>query len=129
MASTGSENSWGDVHFLRKTELEDFVASRPLDMAVFEADVSQLCDDKQVLAMLARVLSFPDYFSLNWDALDECLVDMEWAPARGYRLILAGSRKFWTNQPNLAGKLVSSWLVAAEDWGKKNVPFDLVFLP
>lgn len=35
---------------------------------------------KNLLLELAWRLQFPEYFGMNWDALDECLRDLSWLP-------------------------------------------------
>ena len=85
-------------------------------------------DKEQLLAAIARELEFPTYFGMNWDALDECLVDMSWRPSGGYVLVLRGAEQLWRRNSRLVGSFVESWLFAAESWAKRGVPFHLVFV-
>jgi RNAse (barnase) inhibitor barstar len=38
-------------------------------------------------------LKLPDYFGKNWDALDECLADMEWLQEQGWVLFFLNSEQ------------------------------------
>jgi RNAse (barnase) inhibitor barstar len=49
-----------------------------------------------LLAEFARALSFPDYFGHNWDALEECLADLDWLPARGYIIVVTEAEQVLT---------------------------------
>jgi hypothetical protein len=40
-----------------------------------------------LFAEVAEALEFPDYFGHNWDALEECLADLEWLAGKGYVLL------------------------------------------
>ena len=95
---------------------------------LLDLDASRLDSERELLGELARVFRFPDYFGDNWDALDECLTDLEWLPARGYVLRVQDAGRLWRHLPAAAGKLVEAWLAAAEEWAREDVAFHLVFL-
>ena len=84
-------------------------------------------DEAGLLAELARIFRFPDYFGGNWDAADECLRDLSWLPARGYVLRVPDAESLWRSLPAAAGRLVETWLFCAEEWARQGAPFHLVF--
>jgi RNAse (barnase) inhibitor barstar len=115
------------VHFMLPTEfICDFREVHKL--AVVETSICGVADKYQLFNKISAAMHFPDYFGNNWDALDECLTDMEWLAAGGYVLILKDAAQAWSNNPYIFGKLVTTWLEAAEYWYRNTVPFHLVFI-
>jgi RNAse (barnase) inhibitor barstar len=43
---------------------------------------------RALLDEFARVLAFPPHFGRTWDALEDCLTDLDWLPGAGYRLVI-----------------------------------------
>ena len=41
-------------------------------------DGTEVRTKEQLLTIMKEALSFPDYFGMNWDALDECIKDLSW---------------------------------------------------
>ena len=97
------------------------------DGIVARCNCSGVTDREDFLRRIAAALKFPDYFGNNWDALDECLRDLEWLPGSAYVLVVEQSLGLWSQAPKLAGALVESWLFASEAWSSSSVPFHLVF--
>jgi RNAse (barnase) inhibitor barstar len=121
--------SWQCIHYGSIQEVEQVVGElHKLGIMVLSESVENVKSDSEILNLLAKTMKFPDYFGQNWDALDECLSDMEWLPAKGYALFLYDSEKLWQHATHTAGKLVSAWLFAAENWSHEGIPFHLVFV-
>lgn len=114
------------VHFARSDELEDNLHS--LGLAVLEGSVADVKTDEELFAVIASAMRFPDYFGNNWDALDECLGDMDWLPAEGYLLVIRNSAEGWSQSPYVLGRFLTAWLEASEYWVQEKTPFHLVFV-
>lgn len=52
--------------------------------AFFHIDGKNITRKDQLLNHVATALHFPGDFGHNWDALEECLTDLEWVDADGY---------------------------------------------
>ena len=54
------------------------------DYAFFHVEGKNINRKEQLLNHVATVLQFPNHFGQNWDALEECLTDLEWVDGDGY---------------------------------------------
>ncbi len=54
--------------------------------ACFHIEGKNIQRKEQLLNHVATALHFPKSFGHNWDALEECLTDLEWVDADGYLL-------------------------------------------
>jgi len=83
------------------------------------------------------ILNFPEYFGENLNALDECLTDLEWLPAKGYILSIKNAEVFLKNEPdvvfeglmsilNNAGEEWAAPVAQGEAWDRIGLPFHTV---
>jgi hypothetical protein len=84
-----------------------------------------------LFAEFAQVLKFPDYFGHNWDALEECLADLEWLPAKGYVLLFTAAEKILPDEEEDYATFLEVMSDAGEAWGsgmegKRPKPFHVV---
>ena len=68
----------------------------------------------------ARAMEFPKYFGHNWDALEECLADLEWLPARGYVLIFTDAEQVLPDDEEDYATFLEVLSDAGEAWGSGN---------
>jgi hypothetical protein len=114
------------VHFVFPDEVKSDLGT--LGLTVMEASVADVITDKELFSVISSAMQFPDYFGNNWDALDECLGDMEWLPSDGYLLVLRDAAIGWAKSPYQLGRFVTSWLEASEYWTENSTPFHLLFV-
>jgi barstar (barnase inhibitor) len=87
---------------------------------------------------VSRALFFPNYFGRNWDALDECLVDLSWLPAPAYVLLIDGALDVLRDEPveqletflRILARAAADWAVTielGEPWDRPAAPFHTVF--
>ena len=93
---------------------------------VLRIDGSTVSDKEELLDTIAEGFGFPDWFGRNWDALEECLRDLE-AVNDGYALLISDATSIWADHPRLSGTLVEIWLDAAADGADRGVELRLVF--
>jgi RNAse (barnase) inhibitor barstar len=69
----------------------------------------------EVLKDLGNALELPEYYGENWDALDECLRDIETDAI--IVLVIADAASLWASVPDAMRLLVDVWISAAADRG------------
>ncbi|TKB88385.1 MAG: hypothetical protein E8D41_15350 [Nitrospira sp.] len=88
-----------------------------------------------LFAEFARALEFPDYFGHNWDALEECLTDLEWLPAKGYILLITDAASVLSSDETEFETFLEILRDAGEAWGsgqagmgaRRATPFHVLF--
>jgi RNAse (barnase) inhibitor barstar len=59
-------------------------AAKRAGFACFHIEGRNIGRKDQLLSHFAHALHFPNHFGDNWDALEECLTDLEWIDGEGY---------------------------------------------
>lgn len=87
------------------------------------------CDDKAgLLARIAAALHFPDWFGHNWDALADCLGDLSWLPAPGWRVEFADAGTLRQAAPETYATLVAILDEAHDGWAAAGRRFDYALI-
>ena len=99
-----------------------------LGTEIFYLDGREIRDKQSFLQKMAEVMQFPDYFGYNWDALEECITDLDWYPAARYILIYDYPESFAKAEPKqwkIAYDILRS---AVEYWQGMDTPLEVLLI-
>jgi RNAse (barnase) inhibitor barstar len=98
-------------------------AARHEGLHYVEIDLSEVGDKAELLAALADGLEFPEWFGGNWDALEDCLMDLSWIDAPGYVIVLADCDELIGESPDDFTVALEVFDGAATFWHETERPF------
>ena len=132
------------VHLLssKEEDFEDFfwkIRSKYVKFVVriLRGKRDRASDKGRFFQEIAAAMQLPDYFGHNWDALDECLDDLEWLPGDGYIILVSQIELFFPKSEEDYATLITlldsnakSWMFTKgpdEHFPREPKPFHIVF--
>lgn len=83
---------------------------------LFYLDGREIHDKASFLQACAVAMDFPAHVRLSWDAFEECVNDLSWAPAQGYVVLFDHAGRFelaapheWITAMDILEDAVASW--------------------
>jgi hypothetical protein len=98
-------------------------AARAARLHCAQLDLAGYRGKADLLAGFARELRFPTWFGHNWDALADCLDDLEWLHASGYLLVLENPVGLSNAAPKDFALALDILADAARRWRERGTPF------
>ncbi len=89
---------------------------------LFYLDGREIHDKTSFLQACATAMDFPAYFRPNWDAFEECVNDLSWAPAQGYVILFDRAGRFELSAPHDWAMAMDILQDAVASWHASSVP-------
>ena len=117
----------------RAVNRQDF----PDGVLILELDAASMRNLEGLYREFASVLKFPTYFGKNFNALDECITDLDWLPAEGYVLLIRNAEYLLEEESSStlrgllsilhsAGEKWATPIESGEAWDRKGIPFHTI---
>jgi RNAse (barnase) inhibitor barstar len=107
---------WVEVVVLGPGQTLDDLIRGLSGLAIRRIDGRKCGTKAGLLVELARALEFPAHFGQNWDALVDCLTDLEWLSAAGYLLVVSFADRVLPGHPDEYATLVSILESVGAEW-------------
>jgi RNAse (barnase) inhibitor barstar len=91
-------------------------AAKTAGYAFFHLEGRHIARKEQLLKHVAMTLDFPADFGHNWDALEECLTDLEWVDGEGYVIYYDHIDPLLSEHPDQFETLVEILRDAVASW-------------
>lgn len=86
--------------------------------ALYQLDDSRIADGQTFFNEVAKTLAFPEYFGYNWDALIDCLGDLEDRPTRRAAIVWRHADRAMRHDLQVFLEAVHIFLTVAADLGR-----------
>jgi hypothetical protein len=124
------------VHLLAGAGGAAALPPAPPGFAVRTLDGRRCQTKPTLLDELARVLQFPAHFGKTWDALEDCLTDLDWLPHAGYWLFITSAHRLLARDDASYATFVELLEAVGRAWatgatghpGRTAVPFHTVLV-
>lgn len=103
--------------------LEIVAAAKTVDLEVVRVSLGGAGGKTDMLERFATALRFPPHFGANWDALNDCLCDLDWLSGKGLVLILTGATVFAESYAEEFQTAIDILNDAAAYWRERKKPF------
>ena len=97
-------------------------AAKSADYAYFHIDGRNIARKEQLMNAMATALDLPPHFGHNWDALEECLVDMDVSDGDGFLIHYDHIDALAAAHPSEVETLVEILRDSVESWRQDGTP-------
>lgn len=87
-------------------------------VAVARFDGAEMSDADNVFFNFYNAFRFPEYFGWNWDALSDCLRDLNWYPADRYLILIDRAEQVLVEEEGQRKLLFAILRRAAIEWAE-----------
>lgn len=102
---------------------EIVAAAKTAGLQAYQIDLGKARSKNQLLDAFANALDFPEQFGKNWDALNDCLSDLQWLDGKGRVVILANCQAFATSHEEDFATLLELLEGVTVSWKDDGKPF------